>query len=174
MLVLVDVGTWGNVTYITCFNHVGGVSMNICIYKIYIYIYKEPKWCPLFCLEFRPCVEGLTFKNRGHWGALGIDTTCEVTCILLYVIYLYAYTTCEVVQELHHLPFVGFLYNDLPNYDNLSIFWAASMRASQAKQTHLTWKFHGTCLFEKGPHTVPFTFSYIYMFFFYTYFQGDW
>ncbi len=28
----------------------------------------EPKW-PLFCLEFRPCFEGLTFKNRGHWGS---------------------------------------------------------------------------------------------------------
>ena len=36
-----------------------------CVY-IYIYI-LEAKW-PLFCLEFRPCFEGLTFKNRGHWG----------------------------------------------------------------------------------------------------------
>ena len=23
----------------------------------------------LFCLEVRPCFEGLTFKNRGHWGS---------------------------------------------------------------------------------------------------------
>ena len=28
----------------------------------------ELKW-PLFWLEVRPCFEGLTFKNRGHWGS---------------------------------------------------------------------------------------------------------
>ena len=38
---------------------------------LYIYIYLEPKW-PLFWLEFRPCFEGLTFKDRGPKGVLGI------------------------------------------------------------------------------------------------------
>ena len=33
-----------------------------------ITIYLEPKWGPLFCLEFRPCFEGFTFKTRGHLG----------------------------------------------------------------------------------------------------------
>ena len=37
--------------------------------KIGIYsIYLEAKWGPLFWLEFGPCFEELTFKNRGHWG----------------------------------------------------------------------------------------------------------
>ena len=31
--------------------------------------YLEPKWGPLFWLEFRPCFGGLTFKNRGHLGS---------------------------------------------------------------------------------------------------------
>ena len=35
----------------------------------YIYIYLEPKWGPLFWLEFRPCFGGLTFKNRGQLGS---------------------------------------------------------------------------------------------------------
>ena len=35
-------------------------------------IYLEPKLGPLFWLEFRPCFEGLTFKNRGHGWVLGI------------------------------------------------------------------------------------------------------
>ena len=36
---------------------------------VYIYIYLEPKWGPLFWLEFRPCFGGLTFKNRGQLGS---------------------------------------------------------------------------------------------------------
>ena len=33
------------------------------------YKYLEPKWGPLFWLEFRPCFGGLTFKNRGQLGS---------------------------------------------------------------------------------------------------------
>ena len=43
------------------------IRMYVC--KKYIYIYLEPKWGPLFWMEFGPCFGGLTFKNRGHWGS---------------------------------------------------------------------------------------------------------
>ena len=33
--------------------------------------YLEPTW-PLFWLEFRPCFEGLTFKQKGHLGSRSI------------------------------------------------------------------------------------------------------
>ena len=35
---------------------------------IIIYLELEPKWGPVFWLEFRPCFGKLTFKNRCHWG----------------------------------------------------------------------------------------------------------
>ena len=39
-------------------------------HPIYIYIYLEPKWGPLFWLECRPCFGGLgPFKNRGQLGS---------------------------------------------------------------------------------------------------------
>ena len=41
----------------------------------------EPKWGPLFWLEFRPCFDGLTYKNRGQDWVLGIlNMICIYTC----------------------------------------------------------------------------------------------
>ena len=42
-------------------------------------IYLEPKWGPLFWLEFRLCFGGLTFKNRGHWGSRYTQLAVVVT-----------------------------------------------------------------------------------------------
>ena len=44
-------------------------------HHVYIFIYLEHKWGPLFWLEFGPCFGGLTFKNKGHWGSRYTNTS---------------------------------------------------------------------------------------------------
>ena len=56
-------------------------------------IYLEPKWGPFFCLEFRPCVEGLTFKNRGHLGSRYIYIYKWLTINLNWLCHCYFFHT---------------------------------------------------------------------------------
>ncbi len=68
---------------------------NVYIY-IYIYYIHIPRtlWWPLCCLEFWPCFQGLTFKNRGHLGS---------RYIYIYVyIYTYPYSHQSGKSDPHH------------------------------------------------------------------------